>query len=91
MYGGFVHPHARGRGVHDILRAARINFLIGERGMRWVVGAVEADNSSAMQSTRKASYFRRVATLRTRYRFGFPTRSVTVVDRTFDAEFLDAV
>jgi GNAT superfamily N-acetyltransferase len=90
MYGGFVHPQARGRRIHDVLRAARINFLIGERGMRWVVGAVEADNSSAMQSTRKAGYFRMVATLRTRYRLGIPSRSVTVIDKTFDAEFVDA-
>jgi len=28
--------------------------------------------------------------LQTRYRLGIPSRSVTVIDKTFDADFVDA-
>ena len=88
LFSDFVHPEARGRGIHSVLQAARINFLIREAGMRWIVSAVEADNLSAMRSARKTS-FRFAATLETRFRLGFHLCAVSVIDPTFDAQFLD--
>lgn len=87
LFGSYVHPRARGHGIHNILRIARINFMIGELGMSWAVGAVEGDNLSAMRSALKASYFKMFATLRTRYRLGFAKRSVQVIDNAFKAEY----
>jgi len=88
MFTGFVHPKARGRGIHSVLLVARINLLIRECGMRWAVCAVDADNVAAMQSLRKTT--RLAAVLETRFRLGFPRRAVSVIDPTFDAQFLDA-
>ena len=90
MFSGFVHPSARGCGIHSMLHVARINFLICECGMRWAVGAVEADNVSAMHSSQKTTNFRLAAILETRFRLGFPLRAATAIDPTFDAQFLDA-
>lgn len=90
MFSGFVHPSARGRGIHSMLHLARIRFLIRECGMRWAVGAVEADNVSAMHSSQKTTNFRLAAILETRFRLGVPLRAVSVIDPTFDAQFLDA-
>lgn len=90
MFSGFVHPSARGRGIHSVLHVARINFLIRECGMRWAVGAVEADNISAMQSSKKTTNFRLAAILETRFRLGFPQRAAFPMDPSFHAQFLDA-
>jgi len=88
LFTDFIHPAARGRGLHSVLQAARINFLFRETGMRWIVSAVEADNFPAMQSSRKTG-FRLAATLETRFRLGLRRCSASVVDPTFNAQFLD--
>jgi ribosomal protein S18 acetylase RimI-like enzyme len=90
MFSGFVHPSARGRGIHSMLHVTRISFLIRDCKMHWAVGAVEADNVSAMHSSQKTPNFRLAAILETRFRVGFPLRAVTAIDPTFDAQFLDA-
>ena len=88
MFTGFVHPAARGRGIHTVLLVARINLLIRDCGMRWAVCAADADNFAAIRSLRRTT--RLAAILQTRFRLGYPLRAVSVVDPTFKAHFLDA-
>nr|ART36151.1 B351 [uncultured bacterium] len=89
MYGGYIHPMARGRGLHAALQAARIHHLIGTLGMRWVVSAVVSDNTAALASAGKTNA-RPVALLRTRRRFGLATMTAERLDPAFGAQFVDA-
>ena len=89
MYGGYIHPMARGRGLHAALQIARIHHLVGTLGMRWVVSAVVSDNAAALSSAGKTNA-RAVALLRTRRRLGLRTMTAERIDPTFDAHFVDA-
>lgn len=90
IYGGFVHPSARGRGLHGSLQTARIAHLVGECGMKHVVSGVTGDNASAMASAQKAG-LQPIADLCTRYRLGKPTKSVVRHRHDFNAGYPDAL
>jgi RimJ/RimL family protein N-acetyltransferase len=89
LYGGYVHPMARGHGLHTALQLARIRYLIAELGMRWVVSGVVSTNLAALASARKSG-LRPVALLRTRRRLGTARMTAERIDPTFDARFVDA-
>jgi len=89
LYGGYVHPMARGRGLHTALQLARIHHLIAERGMRWTVSGVISTNAPALASARKAG-LRPVALLRTRRRLGMTRMTAERIEPAFDARFADA-
>ena len=89
LYGGYVHPMARGRGMHTALQLARIHYLIAELGMRWTVSGVVSTNAPALASARKSGS-RPVALLHTRRRFGTARMTAERLDPAFDARFVDA-
>lgn len=89
LYGGYVHPMARGQGLHTALQQARIHHLITNLGMRWVVSGVVSTNLAALASARKSG-LRPVARLRTRRRLGMARMSAERIDPAFDARFVDA-
>ena len=89
IYGGFVHPAARGRALHAVLQAARINHLIGTLDMRWVVSGVARDNAAAQASVGKTN-LRPVATLTTRRRIYQTERHAVLHNPAFAARFPDA-
>lgn len=88
LYGGYVHPMARGRGLHTALQMARIHYLIAALGMRWVVSGVVSTNAPALASARKSG-LRPVALLRTRRRLGMARMSAERLDPAFGARFMD--
>jgi L-amino acid N-acyltransferase YncA len=89
LYGGYVHPMARGHGLHTALQRARIRYLIADLGMRWTVSAVVSTNAAALASARKSGA-RLVAVLHTRRRLGMARMTAERIDPAFDARFVDA-
>lgn len=89
IYGGFIHPAARGRRLHAALQAARVRYLIADCGMRWVVSGVTSDNPAALRSA-KVTKSSPVADLTTKYRFGRASKSVIRHSSGFVADFVDA-
>ncbi|MBB4632618.1 GNAT family N-acetyltransferase [Sphingosinicella soli] len=89
MFGGYIHPMARGRGLHTALQTARIHYLVGTLGMRWVVSAVVSDNAAALASAGKTNAHP-VAILNTRRRLGRARMTARRLDPAFDAKFVDA-
>jgi L-amino acid N-acyltransferase YncA len=89
LYGGYVHPMARGHGLHTALQRARIRYLIADLGMRWTVSGVVSTNLAALASARKAGV-RPVALLHTRRRLGMARMTAERIDPAFDARFVDA-
>lgn len=89
IYGGFVHPTARGRRLHSALQSARIHHLIDTLGMEWVVSGVASDNVAAQRSAARTN-LRPVAELQTRRRFGRASMHAERRDPAFAAVFPDA-
>lgn len=85
-YGTYVHPLVRGRGLNGALRGARNRFLLGKKGMESVVGAIHSDNRASLRSTAKG-LGQPIADLRTQFRFGIATRTVTRHDAGQDFNF----
>ncbi len=88
IYGGFVHPSARGQQMHAALQNARIHHMIRNLGIRQVVSAVESDNQAAIRSARKTP-LRPIADLRTRHRFGKAYKTAVQHDDTIALSFDD--
>jgi L-amino acid N-acyltransferase YncA len=89
IFGGFVHPSARGRALHAALQFARVRHLILDLGMRWVASGVASDNAAALASAAKTD-LRPVALLTTRRRFGSADRHAVRYEAAFTAQFPDA-
>lgn len=69
IYGGFVHPAARGRRIHLAAQQFRMADLFSLPDIRWVFSAVEDTNPSAYRSAQRARLVPH-AELRTTRRFG---------------------
>jgi len=85
IYNGWVHPAARGRGLHQEAQRFRIADVLAEPAGRYLFSAVEEPNRAAHKSAVRAG-LRPQAVLETRTRFGRQRKSAQRADGAYPFE-----